>query len=136
MTLKQRSDSEHPFDYARVIGIFHVRVDHPTLAPEVQKLDVLWVRNFVVDTAYRSGFKRKRLPRLQFATGPAAFGFLNPDEVIRGSHIIPVFAWGPTRDLLGQSIARQCFSGDVLDKAFVWPDEPDEDDYTHYYVNL
>ncbi|KAF9501551.1 hypothetical protein BDN71DRAFT_1426649 [Pleurotus eryngii] len=110
MTLKQQSASEHLFDYARVIGIFHVWVEHETLAPQVQELDVLWVRNFAVDTTYHSGFKRKWLTRLNFIASPDVFGFLNPDE--------------------------QCFSGDILDKAFQWPEEPDKDDYTCYYVNL
>lgn len=136
MTLKQQDHAQHPFDYARVIGIFHVRVQHEALSPDMQELDVLWVRNFCVDTTYRSGLKQKRLTRLAFVPGTEAFGFLSPDEVIRGSHVIPAFAYGPTKDLLGPTVARQCFSGDIVDKAFVWPKEPDEDDYRYYYVNF
>ncbi|KAJ8692097.1 hypothetical protein PTI98_009438 [Pleurotus ostreatus] len=136
MTLKQQDHAQHPFDYARVIGIFHVRVQHETLSPDMQELDVLWVRNFHVDTTYCSGLKQKRLTRLAFVSGAEAFGFLSPDEVIRGSHVIPAFAYGPTRDLLGPTLARQCFSSDILDKAFVWPEEREEDDYCYYYVNF
>ena len=38
---------------------------------------------------------------------PFAFGFLDPQHVIRGVHLIPAFSYGRTGDLLQQnSIAR------------------------------
>lgn len=138
MTLKRHDSDSHPFAYARILGIFHVRVktdDHPVPV----NMEILWVRWFSFDSRYRSGRWLKRLPRLEFLPGldSDAFGFLDPDEVIRGSHVIPAFAYGCTNQFLQRhSIARQCFHMNVLDPAFTWPDEPDEDDYRYYYVNM
>ncbi|KAK7064901.1 hypothetical protein R3P38DRAFT_3302318 [Favolaschia claudopus] len=107
MTLGPEDDTSHPFSYCRVLGIFHVDVVHNvTGASKVPTtVEVLWVRRFRRDTSYRAGFKAKRLHRLQFLPGdsPDAFGFLNPDEVIRGVHLIPAFAHGRTHDLLRRS---------------------------------
>ncbi|KAG6840446.1 hypothetical protein H0H93_004646, partial [Arthromyces matolae] len=65
---------------------------------------------------------RKRLPRLRFLSNgdPEAYGFLNPDEVIRGSHIIPAFHYGSTGEQVA-SIARG---------------EDELDDWCYYYVNM
>lgn len=136
MVLKRNEADAHPFSYARILGVFHVKVEHEDLSPAPQDIDVLWVRWFQVDSKYRSGMKRKRLTRLSFVKGTDAFGFLGPDEVIRGSHIIPAFAWGPTDTLLGRSVARQTSHMDILDKNFSWPKEPEIDDYLYHYVNL
>jgi hypothetical protein len=53
---------------------------------------------------------------------PAAFGFLDPNEVIRAVHLIPAFNEGRTANLLGPSIARQESEKDM--------------DWTYYYVGL
>lgn len=133
MTLKRQDSDFYPFAYTRTLGIFHVHVK--TSGASAINVEVLWVRWFRFDSTHRSGRWLKQLPRLEFMQGPDAFGFLDPDEVIRGSHIIPAFAYG-TVDFLGRTIARQCFHMDILDPAFTWPDEPDEDDYKYYYVNM
>ncbi|KAJ6523907.1 hypothetical protein DFH09DRAFT_1372332 [Mycena vulgaris] len=52
---------------------------------------------------------------------PDAYGFVDPDEVIRGSHLIPVFAHGPTDPLPYTSLARK---GDKFD------------DWRYHYVNF
>lgn len=135
MTLKHREADPHPFSYARVLSVFHIQVQHDELSPEATELDVLWVRPFSVDGTHYGGMKQKRFTRLSFMDGPDSFGFLDPDEVIRGSHIIPAFAYGCAPDLLGRTIARQAFHMDILDKDFTWPKEPDLDDYQYYYVN-
>ena len=112
--------------YARVIGVYHANVwVERTDIPDpwrVKRMDFLWVRWFGRDLDYKAGWKAKRLHRLGFLSedrGP--FGFLDPNEVIRGVHLIPTFAYGRTSDILGPSIARQ-------------PHENDED-WTFYYVN-
>ncbi|KAK7020396.1 hypothetical protein R3P38DRAFT_3549619 [Favolaschia claudopus] len=106
MTLAPEGDTSHPFSYCRIIGIFHVDVvrNVPGASKVPTTVEVLWVRRFRRDTSYRAGFKAKRLHRLQFLPGddPMAFGFVNPDEVIRGAHLIPAFAHGRTNDLLHQ----------------------------------
>ncbi|TFK80595.1 hypothetical protein K466DRAFT_503627, partial [Polyporus arcularius HHB13444] len=90
----------HPYAYARVIRIFHVNVrlyDSPM--QEFERMDVAFVRWFRVDHSAPGGFKRKRLHRLEFVSPGSdelAFGFVNPADVIRSSHIIPAFAFGRT----------------------------------------
>jgi hypothetical protein len=95
MTLSQ--DDNHPYTYAQVLGIFRINVLHgPTMLDEA-RMDVLWVHWFKLDKTYRAGWKAKRLYRLRFPPPfeEGAFGFLDPDDVIRGSHLIPSFTLGP-----------------------------------------
>ncbi|KAK7025783.1 hypothetical protein R3P38DRAFT_3316409 [Favolaschia claudopus] len=122
----------HPFSYPQVLGIFHA--DDVNTAPgstssaSSQSMDFLWVRRYRLDTSWRAGFKRKRLYRLEFLpdSDPQAFGFLNPDKVIRGSHLIPAFAHGKTGDrLVGDSIGRLPRDGLSSDE-----------DWRYYYVNF
>ncbi|KZT68005.1 hypothetical protein DAEQUDRAFT_728551 [Daedalea quercina L-15889] len=117
----------HPYWYARVIGIFHVNVKHRGLlsrSKEVQRMDVLWIRWFGRDTSAPGGFKARRLHRVGFIAHdePNAFGFLDPAQVLRASHLIPGFAYGKTTEYLQPSIARQ-------------PEDKDED-YVYYYVGM
>jgi hypothetical protein len=122
-----RHDDNHAFEYARVIGIFHVDVIHNVeggVAQHPVSKELLWVRRFRRDKSYRAGFKQKRLHRLEFlpSDDDSAFGFLDPDEVIRASHLIPAFRYGGTQDLLyGESFGRA-------------PGE--SDDYCYFYVNM
>ena len=52
----------------------------------------------------------------------SAFGFLDPDEVIRASHLIPAFRYGPTEEFLsGESFGRA--PGEL-------------DDYRYFYINM
>lgn len=121
MTLSQ--DGTHPYAYAQVLGIFKLDVLHgPTMADEL-RMDVLWVRWFRIDNAHQAGWKAKRLYRLKFLPplDSDAFGFLDPDDIIRGSHLIPGFALG-LRGLL------------LADLASVW-DPKKEFDWEAYYVN-
>ncbi|KAG5642573.1 hypothetical protein H0H81_010572, partial [Sphagnurus paluster] len=113
MTLAPEDDfSSHPFRYGRVIGIFHVDFIHDTPgAPRAPiSKQVLWVRWLKYDKSYRAGFQHRRLHRVHFLPSdhPNAFGFLDPDEVIRGAHLIPAFQHEPTDEYLeGQSVARE-----------------------------
>lgn len=121
---EKNEDQRHPYWYARIIGIFHAHVRHvgPTSkSSDPQKMEFLWVRWFGRDMGYRAGWKAKRLHRVGF-TDCDTFGFLNPNEVIRGVHLIPAFAHGRTSDYLAPSIARQ-------------PCENNED-WVYYYVNM
>ncbi|TFY53731.1 hypothetical protein EVG20_g9986 [Dentipellis fragilis] len=96
---------QHPFWYARVLGIYHANVYYGrTAAPEgaefSRKLD-------------RIGFVPEDDPS-------GAFGFLDPGQVLRACHLIPAFAYGLTTDLLGPSKMRDS----VL-----------KGDWTNYYVS-
>ena len=94
MTLSQ--DEIHPYAYAQVLGIFRLNVLHgPTMSDEVS-MNVVWVRWFKIDETHRAGWKAKRLFRLKFVPPleDGAFGFLDPDDIVRGSHLIPGFTLG------------------------------------------
>lgn len=47
-------DHSHPYVYARVLGIYRVKVLHPTMT-ELTDMDVLWVRWLEVDQKHRAG---------------------------------------------------------------------------------
>ena len=121
--------SAHPYWYAQVIGIYHAHVSTTHLAApkhSAQRMEFLWVRWLGIEPGHRSGSKAARLPKVGFveATDEDAFGFLDPDLIIRGSHLIPDFHSGRTSDLMpydGPTIAR-C------------PDE--KDDWMNFYVNV
>lgn len=74
----------------------------------------------------RFGVKVARLPRVGFVpeTDPYAFGFLDPDVVLRGCHLIPAFHYGRTRDLLG------------TDQPTAARPLGETDDWVNYYVNM
>jgi hypothetical protein len=134
MVLSQEDDTGeanwHPYWYSRIIGIFHAHVyfrglaSYPDIKPGHHTMHFLFVRWFGIETNHRYGWRAKHLPMLSF-TGtddPDAFGFLNPQYVIRAVHLIPAFNFGHTDTLLPPSIARL-------------PSEKDED-YLFYYVNM
>jgi hypothetical protein len=130
MYLAPESDESHPFMYAQIIGIFHADVVNtaPSSNPKPQPIEFLWVRRYQLDTNWRAGFKRKRLHRVKFLpeSDPNTFGFLNPDEVIHASHLIPAFAHGRTEELL---------AGDLIGR--LPRDGLNEDEnWNYYYVNL
>jgi hypothetical protein len=125
MLLNADEDDVHPYLYARVVGIFHAEVrDIKSSRITFQKMDFLLVRWYQVLEPQSAGFQLKRLYRLSFMEGddPFAFDFVDPDHILRASHLIPRFALGKTQDLLGPSIARR-------------PAEKDKD-WEEYYVNL
>jgi hypothetical protein len=129
MVLSHEEDEtdRHPYWYARVIHILHLFVqikkdDGTLMAPK--RIDVLQVRWFGRNPDAKTGWKAKRLHQVGFipADEPGAFGFLDPDVVIRGVHLMPRFATGRTTRLLGPSIIRN-------------PNEKHED-WQFFYVSM
>lgn len=121
MALSQ--DGVHPYVYARVLGIFRLNVLHgPTMVDEV-KMDVLWVRWLKIDEAHRAGWKAKRLYRVNFVPSleDNAFGFLDPEDVIRGAHLIPGFH-------------HKRRHPSISDPVSIW-DHKKESDWRAYYIN-
>ncbi len=59
-------------------------------------MEFLWVQWYQVDSRYKSSFFARRLHRVELLpeSDPASFGFIDPDDVIRGAHLIPAFAHG------------------------------------------
>ncbi|KDR65283.1 hypothetical protein GALMADRAFT_82046 [Galerina marginata CBS 339.88] len=99
----------HPYSYARVLGIFHVDVKHR--GPQIKSLqthcmDLLWMRWFEIDKTYAAVWNARRLHHIRFvnSNSPTAFGFLDLSDVICGSHLIPTFAHGATARLLGPQL--------------------------------
>ncbi|THU91087.1 hypothetical protein K435DRAFT_820957 [Dendrothele bispora CBS 962.96] len=87
-------------------------------------MDVLWVCWFNVDCG-NLNLKSKELPMVNFidASEECAFGFIDPNDVIRAAHLIPVFHLGKTREYMGRSkLGRK---------------ESDKDeDWTKYYIGV
>lgn len=131
MVLSHEDERTHPYWYARVVKIFHVNVEYrehiSTLWTSSTRMDVLFVRWFRRDVL-PAGWAAKRLQRLEFFDQdslPDAFGFLDPDSVIRGVHLIPAFNFDTTDELLGPTFARQK------------SDSCEEDsDWRFYYLNM
>ncbi|KAG2744431.1 hypothetical protein P692DRAFT_20878210 [Suillus brevipes Sb2] len=107
MMLSHEDDEDrHPYWYARIIKVFHVNV---------------W--NYGPDITFNAGWSAKRLHRIGFfkCNDPDSFGFVDPDQVIRGVHLIPGFHYGRTDTRLGPS--------------FVRPPEDKDTDWLYFYVN-
>jgi len=109
-----------PYWYARVLGVFHVRVLHTGPAARnrsVQRMEFLWVRWFGTVPGYKSGLKAGRLPKIGFVpeTDDMAFGFLDPSLIIRACHLIPAFADGRTNDLLASKHKAGRHPGETSD---------------------
>ncbi|TFK38281.1 hypothetical protein BDQ12DRAFT_698836 [Crucibulum laeve] len=118
MTLSWEEDSKFPYWFGCVLGIFHAMVQftgsgHQTFEP--QRLEFLYVRWYGRDVRHRGGWKSKCLHHIGFVDGSDsyAFGFLDPEHVICGIHLIPAFSHGCTVDILPPSTtARTESEGD------------------------
>ncbi|PPQ76747.1 hypothetical protein CVT24_012267 [Panaeolus cyanescens] len=124
---------DHPYWYAKIIGIFHVYVVHSDLQPYPKLMHFLWIRWYGMEpsTEYKFGWKARRLPRIGFVddTVPQtnlsspAFGFIDPANVIRAIHLIPAFHHGHTKGLLDPSTLARSPSDD-------------DSDWNFFYVNI
>jgi hypothetical protein len=111
MVLSGETTPSHPYWYARILGIYHLETWIKNAdQPVKQHLEVLWVRWLAPLRSHKSGMKRARLPKVAFVdeSDTDAFGFLDPNQVIRGAHLIPAFAAGRGTSSLryGTSLAR------------------------------
>jgi hypothetical protein len=98
------SNNNHAFLYARVIGIYHANVIYTgpgSLNYEAKRFDFLWVRWY----EHVPPGAQYRLDQLSFPpmSSEGAFGFIDPDDVLRSSHIIPAFSKGSRRNDIGTS---------------------------------
>ena len=124
MVLAHEEESEypHPYWYTWIIGIFHVNVCYQG---RIRRMNVLWVCWLARSMDTTSTWAMKRLPCIGFynSNDPGAFGFLDPEVIIRGVRLIPAFVYGQTSDLLTpHSIAHQ--------------HSEDHKDWEWYYVNV
>ena len=94
------ADSNHPYTYARVIGIFHVNIIYAGARRadySSHRMEFLWVHWYELDTLDPLGsWGSNRLDRLQFLSMDKedAFGFLDPNDILRAAHVIPAFKAG------------------------------------------
>jgi hypothetical protein len=99
MILARSDSSDHPFLYARVLGIYHVNAiwtGSGVLDYRPRRLEFLWVRWFEHVTKEPAGWTARRLDTLRFPPmeNEDAFGFVDPGDVLRGCHLLPKFAQG------------------------------------------
>ncbi|KAI6148981.1 hypothetical protein EDD17DRAFT_1493495, partial [Pisolithus thermaeus] len=111
MLLSHKTDNLcHPYWYAHVIQIFHVNVQYygdNHSSDEMQWMNMLFVQWFghASDRPRGSGFAAHWPYQVGFIPEDDldAFGFLDPDLVICGVHLIPAFSLGQTTEYLGPS---------------------------------
>lgn len=91
---------EHPFIYARVLGIYHAKVvrKSSTIGSQIynpERMEFLFVRWFTYQgsNVHWAGLKLDSLSFLP-VTSENAFGFVDPSDVLRGCHILPWFRGG------------------------------------------
>jgi hypothetical protein len=124
MTLADEDDarSDPPFSYARVLGIYHVNVIYtgPGMVDySSRRLDFLWVRWF--HHVQQHKWEDCKLDSVAFLpmADENAFGFLDPGNVLRASHIVPTFLQGYIHaDTIAISLCAR-----------------DSHDWKQYYVN-
>jgi len=113
MTLSHKDDEEHktkfPYWFGQIIGIFHAVVFYigpGSHSVDPQHMEFLFVWWFGRDMGHQGGWKTRRPHRIGFIDGKDndTFGFLDPQEVIRGVHLIPAFHYSRTHDLLPPSV--------------------------------
>jgi len=68
----------------------------PGFPPLFKMMEFLWVRWFEYDYQWKAGLKQQQLHHLRFTQegDHHAYGFLDPDDVIHGTHLIPAFTQG------------------------------------------
>jgi len=118
-------DGSSKFAHARVLGIFHVNVflassTQPVINCRPHRLEFLWVRWYDHASPVHS-WRSRKLDRLRFPplADEGAFGFIDPQDIVRASHIAPVFSAGKVhQDGVGISVAAK-----------------DYQDWRFYYVN-
>jgi len=90
---------------------------------DLQHMEFLWVWWYGWDLDHAGGWKVKHLHHIWFVDGNnlAAFGFVDPGEVIHNVHLIPAFAHGQTTDLLPPSLMA-CMQSNK------------DEDWQHFYI--
>ena len=95
------SSNLHHFIYARVLGVYHVDVIYtgpgmPVQNFEARAFQMLWVRWYEVVDPVSSGWDNSTLDMLRFPPlhQDNSFGFVDPEVVLRGCHILPAFDKG------------------------------------------
>lgn len=101
MMLSNVDDRNHPFCYARVLGVFHANVIYTGPGSKdfrSRRIDFLWVRwlELLQDRSTALGWDQYSLDTVKFLpmADEDAFGFVDPADILRACHIIPSFSDG------------------------------------------
>lgn len=114
----------HPYAYAKVLRVFHVNLlevgAHGAVNYYPRRMEVLWVRWYQLWNPDIDGWHSQQLDELSFPPidDTDAFGFLDPSDVLRACHLVPVFAKG--RKYEDGTGISQCAK--------------DQDDWARYYI--
>ncbi|KAG8700007.1 hypothetical protein FRC08_004982 [Ceratobasidium sp. 394] len=122
----QQDKSDHPFVYAKVLGVYHAHIIHRNRPPT--RMDFVHVRWLYYDYDRCGGWGFGRLDRVTYLPCITnedvldSFDFIDPSNIIRATHLIPDFCSGTTKEFFNvpQSIAHD-------DKVY--------GDWKGYYVN-
>jgi hypothetical protein len=88
----------HPFCYARILGIFHANIVYigegiRDFCP--RRLDFLWVRWYTIEDGPASLTGLLDCVRFPPMAHESSFEFLDPADVLRACHVVPLFSQGP-----------------------------------------
>ena len=121
--LLARDGSNHQFCYARVLAIYHANIVYTgpgSMDFSSRHIEFLWVRWLeLVDLS--AGWDARLLDKVRFVpmNRADAFGFVDPGDVLRSCHLVPVFAAGKLH-IDGASFSRSAHGSE---------------DWKQYYVN-
>jgi hypothetical protein len=138
MLMSRDKNAEHPYLYAKVLGIHHLEVKHKgpdCTTSDTLHMEVLRVRWYDLDTKAKAGFKAKRLFRVSLANydDPTSYGFVDPTDVVRGVHLIPAFALGKVEDVYDPSIVPR---PQTLEAMFADSDAPMFLNWKYWYIGM
>jgi hypothetical protein len=93
----------HHFLYARVLGAYHANAVYTgpgMLDYKARHFDFLWVRWYEVMDPRSSGWSNSALDSVCFPPmhEDESFGFVDPNDVLRGCHILPAFTKGKRKE--------------------------------------
>lgn len=115
----------HPYLYAKVLGTYHVNIVYVGPGTVVDytptQMEFLWVRWYQIMEGGHGGWAARKLDRVKFMPigSPDAFGFVDPTNILRSCHMVPVFARGKFHE-----------DGKGLSSS-----TGDSNDWAEYYVN-
>lgn len=119
MLLSDQDVENHPYRYARVLGIFHANIMYTGPGSNdflSRRMEFLWVRWFELlhDRTTAKGWEQRVLDTVRFLpmADEDAFGFVDPADVLRGCHLIPSFHDGV---LHADGVAMSRCAGDADD---------------------
>ncbi|GAB1524474.1 hypothetical protein RhiTH_007628 [Rhizoctonia solani] len=125
-TKADRHPDEHPFVYAKILGVYHAKVLYDRRPPK--RYEFIHVRWLYYDYDRPGGWEHHKLDRLHYQMCRNdqdildAFDFIDPKDILRATHLIPDFQAGKTPEYIPRfhSFAH---------------DHTEGTDWSAYYVN-